>query len=159
MRTANSISGEKTYISKAIKGEKYFCPFCNDEMIVKKGKIIAWHFAHKHAQCGKSKEYEEIEKLADNTPTHYNSTLSNNAETILDIWERCKPDVVIVKNIVSGRLFRIHDDPSYTIEKYHGNVYGFMSDKNGVFHKESESLSIYGWDKPQWNLIWYVKTK
>lgn len=31
----------------AIKGKKYYCPFCGTEMIVRQGKIRKWHFAHK----------------------------------------------------------------------------------------------------------------
>lgn len=33
-------------INDAIKGEKYFCPICNGELVVKDGKINAKHFAH-----------------------------------------------------------------------------------------------------------------
>lgn len=31
----------------AIKGKKYTCPCCHEELILKQGKYIDWHFAHK----------------------------------------------------------------------------------------------------------------
>lgn len=40
---------ERIDIEKAIKGEKYFCPLCHNELIQKLGSIKAHHFAHRHA--------------------------------------------------------------------------------------------------------------
>lgn len=35
------------HIKHAIRGNKFTCPNCGNEMIVKQGKIREWHFAHK----------------------------------------------------------------------------------------------------------------
>ncbi len=39
--------GKRTPIASAFKGEKYFCPICHKKLIIKAGKIVAHHFAHK----------------------------------------------------------------------------------------------------------------
>lgn len=39
--------GNYVTILDAEKGSKYFCPECKGEFVVRKGKIRAWHFAHK----------------------------------------------------------------------------------------------------------------
>ena len=43
--------GERIYIKDSIKGETYYCPFCNGEMIRKVGKVKAHHFAHVSDVC------------------------------------------------------------------------------------------------------------
>ena len=40
---------ERIDIEKAVKGKKYFCPLCHNELIQKLGTIKAHHFAHRHA--------------------------------------------------------------------------------------------------------------
>ncbi|AGK61392.1 hypothetical protein Asulf_01405 [Archaeoglobus sulfaticallidus PM70-1] len=44
-----ALDSEGKYVSilNAEKGLKYYCPECKGEFIVRKGKIRAWHFAHK----------------------------------------------------------------------------------------------------------------
>ncbi len=37
-----------TYIDNAIKGRKYYCPLCKNELNIRKGKIRIHHFAHKN---------------------------------------------------------------------------------------------------------------
>lgn len=34
-------------VKNAVKGRRYYCPSCGEEMIPKQGKIRQWHFAHK----------------------------------------------------------------------------------------------------------------
>ena len=158
MRVANDMHGFRVYITRAEKDGKYFCPFCNDEMIVRKGRIMAWHFAHKHARCGKAADLEKKEKIAESITdfkVKSNHKGFRKLLNITEIWKKFDPDVMIVKNTLSGRLFRIHEDHEYTANKYHNHVYGYVSDKDGTFQKGSESLDIYSWDKPIWELVWY----
>lgn len=35
------------YASDAIKGNEYFCPYCHENLILRKGKIVSPHYAHK----------------------------------------------------------------------------------------------------------------
>ena len=47
MYCANNDAGVKTSIDEADEKQKYICPACGDEMIQKRGKIVAHHFAHR----------------------------------------------------------------------------------------------------------------
>lgn len=47
MNVAKDVNGNIIWIEDAIKGNKYFCPKCNSELIVKEGSINIKHFAHK----------------------------------------------------------------------------------------------------------------
>ena len=47
MFTAYDEMGKKVSITQAEKGRSYYCPLCNEMLIVKKGKIKVPHFSHK----------------------------------------------------------------------------------------------------------------
>ena len=47
MQYAIDKQGRRVHIDSATRGEKYTCPFCHGEMIVKRGDVYAHHFAHK----------------------------------------------------------------------------------------------------------------
>lgn len=47
MYIANDANGNRVYISDADKSNKYFCPICGNELIVRQGKIMSHHYAHK----------------------------------------------------------------------------------------------------------------
>lgn len=47
MYLANNINGNRVYIDEADKENKYFCPLCGSEVIVKHGSVRIPHFAHK----------------------------------------------------------------------------------------------------------------
>ena len=38
---------ERVFITDAVKGEKYYCPICGEEVVPKQGAVMSWHFAHK----------------------------------------------------------------------------------------------------------------
>lgn len=39
--------GNRISAENAVKGNKYFCPICREEVIVRQGEFVVWHFAHK----------------------------------------------------------------------------------------------------------------
>lgn len=47
MYYANNENDIRVDIDNAVKGECYYCPVCNNSMIIKRGKIVSPHFAHK----------------------------------------------------------------------------------------------------------------
>ena len=47
MYYANDIGGNRVYIESARKGDKYFCPACKADLIIKSGDIVTSHFSHK----------------------------------------------------------------------------------------------------------------
>lgn len=52
MFTAFDKNKNKVSIENALKGERYYCPICLQEVLLKKGKIRAPHFSHKiNANC------------------------------------------------------------------------------------------------------------
>lgn len=52
MYYANDEKDIRIDIDSAVVGNSYFCPVCKSQMIIKRGKIVAPHFAHKsNAHC------------------------------------------------------------------------------------------------------------
>ena len=43
--------------------EQYFCPYCHNEMIAKRGNIRQWHFAHKADKCSYDKYLHSIAEI------------------------------------------------------------------------------------------------
>lgn len=87
---------DRIHISKTIKGEKYFCQECGDQLIVKKGDINAHHFAHKH-KCLDSWHY-------DMTEWHYewqNQFPLENQEKVFSLYGKThRADVFINKTVI-----------------------------------------------------------
>lgn len=50
-------------IKEAVKNQKYFCPSCKSEMILKQGNIRKHHFAHKIENCSYDKYLHSIAEL------------------------------------------------------------------------------------------------
>jgi len=138
MKYALDKNGNRIYIAKAFSEEKYFCPICGKSLIQRKGDLRDWHFAHKDGICQKEEP----------------SAPQRDSYTIPALWNKVHPVVMIVKNRLSSRKFRIHDDPNVTAYKYN-RCYGYMSDKDGNFNKENKKTEIYSWDKPIWEMLWY----
>ena len=42
--------------------QRYFCPYCHNEMIAKRGNIRQWHFAHKTEKCSYDNYLHSIAK-------------------------------------------------------------------------------------------------
>lgn len=52
MYYANDKDGDRVFIDDAQKGQNYTCPACGDKLIIKRGYVVAHHFAHKaHKNC------------------------------------------------------------------------------------------------------------
>lgn len=61
MLVALNKSGDRIFSQKATKEEKYYCPICNKEMMLKKGDINIAHFAHKSNECNDKWHYDMSE--------------------------------------------------------------------------------------------------
>lgn len=143
MKYALNQAGKRISIRFANKEETYFCPYCKEVVIQKKGTKNDWHFCHKNAACSMSLNAPKI-------------TPPPGFSTIPDIWNKYKPSVMIVQNTLTERKFRIHSDPNVTIYKY-GKCYGYMSSEDGNFGKGTRSTEIFRFDIPIWKLLWYKK--
>ena len=99
MLTAYNSNKEKVLIRNVLENEKYYCPLCNEELIVKnKGYKKSPHFAHKpHGACSESRysdmckwhinwqnrfpeECIEVLKKDENGKKHIADVLINNIE-------------------------------------------------------------------------------
>lgn len=58
---ANDKNGNRTEIFDVVYGDEYFCPICNQSLIVKSGLINTPHFAHKQGGCSDTWHYEMSE--------------------------------------------------------------------------------------------------
>ncbi len=74
-----------------LNNQKYFCPYCKEEMITKCGKIRQWHFAHKTKKCSYDKYLHSIaEKMIMdwfNTKEHILLYLNNTERC--DKYDKC----------------------------------------------------------------------
>ena len=97
MLTAINTEGIKVSADKADKKEKYFCPTCGAEMILKQGAKISWHFAHP-SECKDNWHYEE------KTPWHKNwqdkFSIENQEVVMLTDEEIPRADVFINNTVV-----------------------------------------------------------
>ena len=50
--------GIKTDADEAIENEKYFCPICNNPVILKRGQVNTAHFAHENNVCDDEWNYD-----------------------------------------------------------------------------------------------------
>lgn len=53
--------GERVLASNATKDKKYYCPVCNEDVILKQGKTNITHFAHKSCECTDNWQYDMSE--------------------------------------------------------------------------------------------------
>lgn len=61
MFTAHDENGNNVYIEDIEKAHSFYCPVCGGQLIVKKGKIRDWHFAHVSGECEDSWKYDMSE--------------------------------------------------------------------------------------------------
>lgn len=60
MRYGLNEEGKRIDIVDSVKGEQYYCPLCESELIQKKGTVNMWHYAHK-SLCNCDNWYVENE--------------------------------------------------------------------------------------------------
>lgn len=60
MRFAKNLIEMRVCADDAVRGEKYFCPTCNKELVLRRGKVMSPHFAHyPHHPCIDTWTYDE----------------------------------------------------------------------------------------------------
>lgn len=74
--------------------------------------------------------------------------------TIFELWEKNNYKVAIFKNIRTRKYVKIGRNPVAQLAKYHGDVYGYISDDR--FNFRSKSTVIYYCDRSEWICIWSV---
>ncbi len=62
MRIASDSNGNRIHIDQTHASERYFCPSCGEELVLRKGEIRAHHFAHRpHSICSDGWHYDMSE--------------------------------------------------------------------------------------------------
>lgn len=119
---AEDKSGKITHINTTLSEMRYFCPECNEPLIVKKGNIRQHHFAHKNntgcSGTGEGYLHKTFKKMLfeilrnnifSNTPIIVNfqcniCKMKHNANILMGIIEvkdeynltECRPDIVLI---------------------------------------------------------------
>lgn len=61
---AKSVDEKLIHIHDAVKGQKYYCPCCNEQLTFKEGKIKKRHFSHRSdTQCDPESVYHKLAKI------------------------------------------------------------------------------------------------
>lgn len=93
-------------------------------------------------------ELDGVEKTIKLQKVHYQL---EEADTIINIWEREKLSIGTFKNIRNGMYVRITKNPRDQVMKY-GKLYGRIS--SDQFSFKGESVEIYYFNNPNWILVW-----
>ncbi len=121
MLYALNSSGNKVYIDKTIRNEKYFCPVCGSELVCKFGDVKIHHFAHqRNTICKDSWHYDMSE-------WHFEWQ---------NLFEDKYQEVVKSNNGVKHRADILIEETKTVIEFQHSSLsYDEFEDRNN-FYKE-----------------------
>lgn len=141
--TALNEKGLRIDISDATNAEKYYCPICNESLIVKKGKINAHHFAHKNiTECDSWYEMSEWHK------TWQDRFNIKNREVIL---ENHRADIKINNLIIEFQKSPLSIDDMrervYFYKKYGKVVFMFDLREKDIYRKTTYHPSILDTEK------------
>lgn len=100
-------------IKNAIENKKYFCPSCNTEMILKRGKIRQWHFAHKADKCSYDNYLHSIAKIM------VANWFNNNEHIMLKLDCDNKCSKYKQCRLYNEYICSIHINKSYDLKKYY----------------------------------------
>lgn len=160
-----ALTKDKKFIKaiNARRSEHYFCPVCEEEMILCEGLKVSAYFRHNNgAECEKiiksNHLYTNYNQNDDKpigiiTPKEPAAKEPENIKpgTLEELWEM-NYRVAIFENTDSGSQFKIFDDNAktgLTTKKW----YGYMkSNKNKTYTKKS--VEIYYSNEPKWILKW-----
>lgn len=104
-------------IKNAINYNKYFCPCCKSEMILKCGQIRQWHFAHKTAKCSYDKYLHSLAQIM------ISDWFNNNEHIFLTL--NCKNQCYQHKkcNIYNEDICSINIQKQYDLKKYYDKCF------------------------------------
>ncbi len=99
-------------IKNTVDNNKYYCPNCHAKMILKRGQIRQWHFAHKTNKCSYDSYLHSIAKkmIADWFNNNEHITLKLNCENKCRKYEKCK---IYNKDICSIPIKKTFDLKKY----------------------------------------------
>lgn len=127
----------------ALKNQKYFCPSCKSEMILKQGNIRKWHFAHKTDSCSYDNYLHSLAKImiANWLTKSKTINLEMNCYNKCDHYKICK--------IYSEELCVKTNSIEYDLKKYYNSFIlehkynGFIADIFCEHEKTPIFIEIY----------------
>lgn len=78
----------------------------------------------------------------------------NISKSIFILWDENNCSIATFRNVRTGKFVRIKKNPREQYLKYH-RVFGFFSSDKFNFPKES--IELFGVEKPEWVLDWFIK--
>lgn len=127
--------GIRTYIDNAIRNKTYFCPACNAQMIIKRGKINAPHFAHKTKvecdpwYCNKMSVWHK------NLQSHF-----SEKHTEITVWNSFKTEFHIADSMLTVK------DKTYIFEFQHSPISYDEFNKRSSFYLSLGYILIWVFD-------------
>lgn len=156
-----ALTADKKFIHarNARRSEHYFCPVCEEPMVLCEGLKKSAYFRHNNGA--------ECEKIIRSSYVDSNSQTSDVQDTEIDNKDSDKPKeikgknleelwmmnfrIAIFENIKTGTQFKIFDDQAkigLTSKKW----FGFMKSKNSTYTKKQ--VEVFYANEPQWKLNW-----
>lgn len=104
-------------IKNALDNNKYFCPYCHNEMILKRGQIRQWHFAHKTDKCSYDNYLHSIAKrlIADWFNKSEHTILTMNCINQCNQYKKC--------SIYNENICSITIQKSFDLKKYYSKCF------------------------------------
>ena len=136
---SKNIEGKIFHISQVNKHEKikYFCIFCDKELVPKTGNIKEHHFAHKNKNidCSKEKYFQLLGKML--FFEIYNECKNNNESFNIKLKENCK----------SNGLCKYSNYKTYNLIQYFeniklGDLYEFKIYDLKIYNKPEKNIYI-----------------
>jgi len=157
MYIANNKNNKRTHILDAVENEKYYCPICNEELVIKnKGTINAHHFAHKSNNICAIKDGWHY----DMTEWHYqwqNQFPIEKQEIVFKKDDKIhRADVFINNTVIEFQHSHIEEEEFYDRNNFYNNL-GYKviwvfdaQDKEVEFidYSSTNHKSIFNWKYP-----------
>lgn len=148
MYSSLNSNGSTVWAKDAEKGEKYFCPCCNEPTILKSGKIKAPHFAHKsHHNC--DPWYSEMSDWHREWQERF--PLNCREVVIRHNGERHRADICIGKYIIEFQNSYLSDEQFIKRTEFYTSagyklIWVFnVKNKNIIPHRRR---NVYNWKNP-----------
>lgn len=134
-----NLEGKPIHISQVNKNGKikYFCIFCDKELIPKTGNINEHHFAHKNKNidCSKEKYFQLLGKML--FFEIYNECKNNNEPFSIILKDKCE----------NNKLCKYNNYKTYNLLQYFesiemGDIYDFKIYDLRIYNKKEENIYI-----------------
>lgn len=153
---------ERIYIDDAISREEYFCPFCEEKLILKKGNIRAHHFSHKADSNCSYHEYNDMSfwhlDWQERFPKETREVVLNNGKS------KCIADILLEeqKIVIEFQHSKISSEVFNRRNKFYISMgykviwlFDLTEDYDNERLYETNRKNVYKWNNPRNALDYY----